>query len=186
MPKDSDITPQNFKLLLDWLDPDEELAALKYEKIRQRIIKILQFRGCYEAEPLTNDIFDRVVSKMPEISTSFVGEPALYFFGVAKLALFEWRRKLSKRSLPTPAAPRSFETDATDATQDCLAVCLREISEKNREILISYYSYNNSSEKALHRVNLAKSQGLSMSALQIRAFRVRNVVGECIKNCLNN
>ena len=62
MPKDSDITPQNFKLLLEWLDPDEDAAAGKDEKIRKRLIDILQFRGWFEAESLANATLVRVIA----------------------------------------------------------------------------------------------------------------------------
>lgn len=185
MPKDSTITPQNFKLLLEWLDPEEELAVRKYEKIRQRLIKILQFRGCSDAESLANTTFDRVVAKMPEISTNYVGDPTFYFFGVAKLVLLEWRRKQSKRpSLISP--PPFYEPEVPDRHQECLSACLSEISEQNREMLIGYYDYEDSSAKAKHRIALAERMGVSLSALQIRAFRIRRVVGECVRNCLNN
>ena len=185
MPKDSAITPQNFKRLLEWLDPDEDTAARKYEKIRRRIIDILQFRGCFEAESLTNATFDRVIAKMPEISESYIGDPAHYFYGVAKLVLLEWRRKRSKRSIPAALAPR-LEMEVPDALNECLTDCLNEISDHNREMLISCYNYDDGSVKARHRVNLAESMGLSLGALQIRAFRVRRAVGECVKNCLNS
>ena len=186
MPKDSDITPQNFKLLLEWLDPDEDAAARKYEKIRKRIIDILQFRGCFEAESLANATFDRVIAKMPEISASYVGDPALYFYGVAKLVLLEWRRKRSRQSLPPVPPPHRFDPGVPDAMQECLTSCLDEISEHNRELLINYYNYDDSSVKAVHRVTLAERMGLSQSALQVRAFRVRRAVGDCVRNCLNN
>ena len=85
-----------------------------------------------------------------------------------------------------PAPPPRFDPGFPDAMQECLTSCLDEISEHNRELLINYYNYDDSSVKAVHRVTLAERMGLSQSALQVRAFRVRRAVGDCVRNCLNN
>ena len=183
MPNDSAITPQNFKLLLEWLDPDEEVAVHRYEQIRLRLINILQFRGCTDAESLANESIDRVTAKMPQIVGNYVGDPTLYFYGVAKLVLMEWRRKQSRQTLPMPP-PARVDAESLETDHDCLNSCLADIPKQNRELLIAYYSYESSSAKAKHRVELAQKIGISQSALHIRAFRIRRVVGECIKNCL--
>src|SRR5689334_25389834 len=85
--------------LLAWLHPDCDKAARKYEEIRRRLIKMFESRGCTEAEVLTDDTFDRVARKVPEIAPTFDGEREPYFYAVARNVLHEWLRR------PKPPAP---------------------------------------------------------------------------------
>ena len=40
--KDWEVTPEAFEKLLGWLDPDIEVAAEKYEKVRQKLMKLFK------------------------------------------------------------------------------------------------------------------------------------------------
>ena len=44
-----------FDRLLVWLDPDRDAAGRKYEAIRARLIKVLSYRGCREAEEIADE-----------------------------------------------------------------------------------------------------------------------------------
>ena len=83
----------NFEKLLDWLDSDQIEAALKYEAIRTNLIRIFSSRGCLVPDELADDVFDRVAKKINEIIPSYEGEPALYFYGVARNVFREYTRK---------------------------------------------------------------------------------------------
>src|SRR4026207_1319031 len=86
------ITPENFRLLLSWLNSNEDLAAAEYERIRRRLIRIFVCRGCFEAETLADETIDRVALKTREITNGYVGNPANYFYGVANKIHLEWLR----------------------------------------------------------------------------------------------
>jgi hypothetical protein len=78
------ITQEDFDKLLDWLGADRDSAAVNYEKIRTRLIKIFTCRGCGEADDLADETINRVAAKVANIADSYSGDPALYFDGVAQ------------------------------------------------------------------------------------------------------
>src|SRR5215217_5023724 len=83
----------NFDALLTWLDPDREKAARKYEDIRHSLISIFEWRGCCDAEELAAETITRVLNKVPTLVDGYVGDPALYFYGVAKRLAYEVSRQ---------------------------------------------------------------------------------------------
>ena len=70
MRKDWFLSQEAFDALLKWLDSDREQAAMKYEEIRKRLIKIFTGRDCVEAEDLADETINRVVSKLDELERS--------------------------------------------------------------------------------------------------------------------
>lgn len=170
----------SFELLLGWLNPDRELAAAKYEEIRRRLITIFTCRACAEAEDLADETFDRVMRRVPEISGSYVGDPALYFYGVAQKIHLEYLRK-KKRPLP-PAPPRPAEEEPEPAFE-CLEGCMQKLPPNERELLLQYYREEKRA-KIEHRKRLAESLGIGLNALRIRACRIRAVIQKCVQDCL--
>ena len=99
MNKEWVLTQESFDALLAWLDPNRELAGRKYEDIRTRLVKIFSCRGCYEPEDLADETINRVTSKLKDIESSFIGERARYFYGVANKVHLEYLRRKPYRSL---------------------------------------------------------------------------------------
>jgi hypothetical protein len=66
---------KEFDALLSWLDADRERAALRYEQIRSRLIRIFICRGSPVAEELADRTIDRVMRKIAEIAETFSGDP---------------------------------------------------------------------------------------------------------------
>jgi hypothetical protein len=86
------LTEESFNALLDWLSSDRESAAQRYVKIRSRLIQIFQFRGIPTAEECADEAIARVSTKVPFLAENYVGEPALFFYGVAKKVMHEYWR----------------------------------------------------------------------------------------------
>ena len=82
-------TKEEFDRLLLWLDSDRDAAGRKYERIRYKLIKIFSCRGCCEAEDLADKCVDRVTSKIDWLMQNYEGNPALYFYAVAKKIYLE-------------------------------------------------------------------------------------------------
>jgi DNA-directed RNA polymerase specialized sigma24 family protein len=183
MAPDSTITQEAFTRLLDWLDPDPESAASKYESVRQRLIRLFVGRGCFEAEMLADLTIDRVARKVPELNGTYVGEPAAYFCGVAKNVYLEWLRK-QKRSR---VAPRDFhvtdEDDDREAEFACLEKCLATLPVNLREMIVEYYR-DEKRAKIERRKALAEKLGITIGALQIKTSRVRARLHACVHECL--
>lgn len=182
------ISPDNFRMLLNWLDPDARAAAAKYETIRARLIRIFFGRGCHEAETLADVTFDRVTAKAAELSTSYVGDPGLYFYGVANNVHHEWLRRQKRMNeagsivIESIQAP-SDETAEADADYSCLEKCLAELSEPLRNMIVEYYR-EEKGERIRRRREQANRMGISIGALQIKTSRVRSTLLSCIKECL--
>jgi DNA-directed RNA polymerase specialized sigma24 family protein len=180
MSKTRTVTTESFNALLGWLDSDRNRAGQKYEEIRNRLIKIFTCRGCHEAESLTDDTIDRVASKVEDVAPTYTGDPALYFYAVARRVLLEYLRK--KRASP-PAPPQVEWSQSKEREFECLERCLDKLSAVNRELVLRYYKAEKRA-KIDQRKELAVSMGIALNALRIRACRIRAALHECVRNCL--
>src|SRR5688572_21938576 len=57
------ITREAFDRMLAELHPDIERAGEQYEKIRQKLVKLFEWRGCPHAEECADETFNRVAKK---------------------------------------------------------------------------------------------------------------------------
>ena len=179
MKKEWVLTKEDFDALLAWLDPNREAAAEKYETVRLRLIKIFACRGCFEAEDLADETINRVTSKLPDIQWGFEGDPARYFYAVAKKILLEHSRPKATPPLPQP----SSEDEETELMYQRLELCLEKLTPANRELVLGYYQEEKHA-KIENRKILADRLGIAMNALRIRAHRVRAWLQECVKHSL--
>lgn len=181
MKKEWVVTQQTFDSLLIWLDEDREQAGLKYEKIRLRLIKIFTCRGCAEAEDLADEVINRVVSRVGELESTYQGDPALYFYGVAQKVHLEYLRRSHPKAGPPPM---TVETAADrEAEFECLDRCVAQLSPENRDLVLRYYAQEKH-VKIEDRKKLADELGIAVNALRIRAHRIRLVLQCCVKDCL--
>ncbi len=184
MAKENTIRQENFDMLLDWLDRNREVAGIKYEKIRRRLIRIFASRGCFEAEELADQTINRVILKIPKIIEDYIGEPVTYFYGVANNIYHEWLRDQKKKNyLTIPENENHYEPDS-EIEFDCLENCLAALADKQRELIIKYYNQEKGAKIEL-RKSLAENLGISLNALQIKTHRIRSGLQECVRNCVS-
>ena len=173
------LSQEAFDALLEWLDSDREQAAIKYEDIRKRLIKIFTGRGCVEAEDLADETINRVSSKLDELGTKFEGDRVRYFFGVANKVYLEFKRKKSPQPPPfSPANSARIELEFR-----CLERCIETLSEADKYLLLQYYGAEGR-PKVEQRKRLAEKLGIAPNALRIRAYRIRVYLQECIEKCI--
>lgn len=180
MNKDWILTQEAFDALLAWLDPAREEAGRKYEEIRVRLIKIFACRGCCEPEDLADETINRVSKKLTEIESSYSGDPALYFYGVANKVHLEYLRH---RPVPVPSPPHE-PPDDLEKEYECLERCIQRLTPDNRRLVLQYYQEEKRA-KIDHRKQLAEQLGIALNALRIRAYRIRAALQECVQTCLN-
>jgi len=175
-------TQEAFDSLLNWLDPDRELAGQKYETIRLRLIKIFACRGCHEAEELADESINRVTAKVEELATTYEGDPLLYFYGVASRVYLEYVRKnrLQSQIPPPPELPETTDDDA----YECFDECMGQLPKKTSQLLLRYYQ-DEKHAKIENRKRLAQELGLGINALRIRAHRMRVQLQKCVESCLD-
>jgi DNA-directed RNA polymerase specialized sigma24 family protein len=175
----ADLTKEALDRLLHWLDRDRSRAGQRYEQIRSGLIKVFLCRGSVDPEELADETINRVARKVQEIADGYVGDPALYFYGVAKMVYLEYsRRKPVAPHLPPPDA-----AEETDLRYECLEQCMQTLSAKNRKLILAYYEHE-SGAKIDHRKELADQMGITANALWIRVHRIKKDLQNCVKQCL--
>ena len=165
--------------MLNWLDANREQAAQKYEKIRTRLIKIFACRGCGEADDLADETINRVTTKLSEIGNSYVGDPALYFYGVANKVYLEYLRRRPVVEGP----PLRESSDDIEAEYECLERCMDQLPPESRRLVLEYYREEKRA-KIDRRRKLAEELSIAVNALRIRAHRIRQQLQQCVQLCL--
>lgn len=179
MSREQVLTQEAFDRLLLWLDLDRNEAGKKYEIIRSRLIKIFTCRGCHEADELADETINRVTLKVEAIRESYVGDPALYFYGVAQKVHLEYLR----RKPPPKVAPPAASSEEDEQEYECLEKCIQQLSQQQRELVLEYYQEDKRA-KIERRKQLAQKMGIALNALRIRAHRIRATLEQCVQNCM--
>ena len=183
MPKDFPITTEKFDKLLDWLDKDRSLAAVRYESIRMRLIRLFSCRGCFDSEDLADETINRVIRRIDELANSIQGNPVSYFYGVASNIYLEWLRDRRRfTELPPDTARKENETD-DDGEHACLDTCLEELAIDDRALILDYYQ-GEISEKIQNRRQIAARMKISSNALQVKVLRLRTGIKRCLDDCM--
>lgn len=185
------LTPEAFERLLTWLNHDHEKAGEKYEEIRSGLIKGFRRHSCKEPEELADETINRVAMRLSEIVATYEGDPARYFYGVAHNIHMEYLRRPVVVPLPqtglssrdaSPPSQLAVQDDA-ERIDECLRSCMEQLSARNREMILSYYSGERQLKINL-RKELAERLGIKLANLRLQAQRVRAALKKCIVNCL--
>lgn len=188
MARDSAIPPESFDEILAWLNPDRDLAGSIYVQLREDLTKIFTWNRCPDPEGLTDEVFDRVAKKIHHLRDSYVGDPKLYFYGVARNLIKEIPKKvkmqMSLQGTEPASDPRSeLEQETAAMREDCLRSCLQKLSEDKRELILAYYAKEKQA-KIDHRTEMAQRLGISVETLRVKAYRIRGTLEQCIERCL--
>jgi DNA-directed RNA polymerase specialized sigma24 family protein len=176
------ITKDSFEALLEWLDPDRDKAAQRYEVIRGGLIRIFVSKGLSDAEHYTDETVDRVIKRLPEIRSEYVGDPVHYFRGVARHLVLEARRRreVATDVLPECLPLRPGNTDLAE----CLSKCLKSLPPEKRELILDYHVYEGH-DKIYHHREMANELSITVGALRTRAHHVRVSLEDCILKCID-
>jgi RNA polymerase sigma factor (sigma-70 family) len=191
------ITQEAFDRLLAELHPDSEKAGEQYEKIRRKLVKMFQWRGCTFAEECADETFNRVAQKIYEGTRLSVDDPYSYFHGVALNVLREyWRSpehmaKTLEEIAPSQALSadpeelwsREMEHMEKERLLECLNQCLQKLPPESLHLITKYHQGDEAPDKVRRR-ELARALGIPLNALRIRAYRIRVEIEECVENCL--
>jgi RNA polymerase sigma factor (sigma-70 family) len=183
------MTQAEFDRLLAWLNWDPEQAGRKYEEIRHSLIKLFNWRGCSDAESWADEAINRVAARVHEFDRIFVGDPAIYFYSVAKRLFYECRRH-ERKEVPldetigsTLIAPEP-EEDESALKHECLNRCVGKLDAESRKLIMAYYAEVRR-DKINGRKALAEQLGISLNHLRVRVYRIRSVLEKCITKCLD-
>lgn len=172
-----------FDKLLSWLDPDRDRAGQKYEDIRRVLKGRFERRGCNTPDELVDETIDRVIQKLPEMVDTYVGNPALYFYGVAKNIYREWLKKKADYSPPLPQRSPEDTSEEEELRYWCLEQCLETLDKSSREFIIAFHEMEGR-ERIEHRKEMARRLNITVHALRMRAHRIKEQLHVCIEECL--
>lgn len=176
-----DPNDEAFEKLLKWLDPNRDKAGEKYKTIHFRLIRVFASRGCYDGEHLADRTFNVVASRIDWLIENYEGNPALYFYGVAKKIFLEQNKKK-----PPPQPPPPPDLTEVERKCGCLEECLeQELSISDRRLVLRYHE-KEKKEKIILRKQLAEELAISINALRIRVHHIHTQLRPCIERCLKN
>jgi RNA polymerase sigma factor (sigma-70 family) len=197
----SSLNSESWEDLYDFLDPGRKerpaserdaLAGARCQEIRRKLACFFAARGCADAEDLAMDTLLRVAAKCRGVDSSGFADRTGYFYGVARNVLHEWQRRSSADAegreslrveflrLPVPDADAWAEEEAVHRY---LGLCLTQLTERARSLILSYYAEEGGAKVAHHRT-LAAEFGKSVNSLRIEVHRIRKTVRECVFQCL--
>ena len=181
MSKKWELNADAWKGLLSWLDPDPEQAGLKYETIRAGLVKVLIRRKCSAAEEIADEIINRVAIKVPAMRATYNGDPAHYFYGVARNVALEYQRSTGKVEAYDERLHDVLRHESTDELDnECMESCMNQLSRDNRELVRRYYEEPSSKQ----RERLARSLGTTKNVLAVRVYRIRVLLKNCFVKCM--
>ena len=170
---------ESFDYLLAWLNPDREQAGRRYEEIRRRLIKIFARHDCWEPEDLTDETMRRVESNVRDVAPSWVNDPALYFYAVARNV----RREYGRRK-PPPIPPPSPDRDQAERDDACLERCMEQMFAADERSLMLEYFQGQGRTKIENRQQLCEQYGLGVNALRIKIHRLLKRLKPCVLDCV--
>jgi len=180
------LTGVEFTRLLAWLDPEQERAGERYERLRQKLRLFFEHRRCPAADELVDQTLDRVARKLAEDDEVRIADPASYCYGVAQNILKEYWRTPAREVLSLDSQPgqgnlapnatafssAEDEFQETEVNLNHLDICLRRLSPRDRELILKYYDGDHRG-RINNRHDLARELGLTPGSLRVRALRIR-------------
>jgi DNA-directed RNA polymerase specialized sigma24 family protein len=174
------LTAEALGALLAFLDPDRDRAGEKYEEIRLKLTKYFEWENCSFVEELADETINRVARAIDQGRE--IHDIRAFFFGVSRNIRLEslragdkQRRALAEMSRMQPFGPDQPELESA---LQCLDRCLDALPEDRRVLIMKYYREDQ------NREDLARTRGLTHSALRNRAHRIRDRLERCVGRCL--
>jgi RNA polymerase sigma factor (sigma-70 family) len=180
------LTQPAFDGLLTSLNPDRDVAAEQYLRIRRDVVRLFEFRGCSAPDEYADETMNRCARKIAEGEQ--IRDLKTYSIGVARMLVHEMGRDRSRRECPLdealepctawPAAQSELE-DRVEA----LRKSLDELSHDDRFVILHYYE-GDKCERIKTRKMLSELFGIGTSTLRMRALRIREKLQLCAQNYL--
>jgi RNA polymerase sigma factor (sigma-70 family) len=149
------------------LDADPDIARDKYRTLLTRLVKFFEWRGCADAEDLTQITIVRVGEKLAEGLALDRDDNTPYFFAVAKYVLKEARRTAAAAAAFESAHELMLADNAFSRLETTIQLnqCLASLDAADRALFVRYYLDR-------ERDTLCKELGVSSGALRVRIHRL--------------
>lgn len=188
MRKDWVLTQEAFDAFLRWLSSDRDEAAVKYEKIRLKLIRIFEFKGCDNAEILADEAINRVTDRIYRAADTDEKFPIQFLYGVAGKIYLEYCAEPTVFSLDKEIGELDADISESSSNEtgftNCMKYCLSDLRPADRDLIIAYFKVNKKTKLA-QRELISKNRGEKINYLRVKINRIRKKLQKCQKNCLN-
>lgn len=190
-------TEGSFAALLEWLDQGLDSKGAAYLDVRRRLVTYFDRKNCLNADELADETLNRVQRRLEEEGGIEVESPAKFCYTIARYVFLEHLRsgrakEVSDEMVDLAASKssadlfaREEETRERERALACLEKCIAELDSERREMVIGYY-HGEQRAKIENRRRIAAKFGLTMNALSIRTFRIRERLETCVRRCMDN
>lgn len=165
-----------FTALLGGLDSDPRAAAQRYEKLREKLVRLFTWRGCVDAPQLADETLNRVAKRIKR-DQQVQKKIDAFVLGVAHkvyLEVLRQNRKHQHAASEIKARPTDlFAREITNPQLVKLEQCIMELPKKDRDLILAYYRHSAGSQITARKL-LSKKLGLTEGNLRIKAFRIRS------------
>lgn len=174
------LSADSFARLLAALHPDRDQAALRYEELRVRLVRVFVWERAVDPETLADEALTRLARRLDE--GDVIQNIPAFLNGIARNLLKEEasRRHRLEPLIDVPAPPSNHELELHHTA---LEACLATWEPDKRQLLLAYYQ-GDQSARIQNRQRLAMQLGLEMNALRNRALRLRDRLEACIRKQL--
>lgn len=184
-------TIRGYDRLIARLGDDFAQAAEAFNRLRQRLVRFLAWRGTSDPEALADETLERVARQLGGGLEIKAEDPFRYAARVAQLVAHEDLRAVRraqdahKAAHEQPLAQPESEEAAENPRMACLEGCLEELTAEDQELILTFYRGEKGS-RIVRRRSLAEQHGISVNALRIRAFRLRQKLEQCVRDRLDD
>lgn len=183
-------TRESFREFLAWLDAGVDSDGESYLRMRRRLVAYFDRRNCPNPDDLADETLNRAARRLAEEGRIETDTPAKYCYTLARFVFLEHLRSARAGELPLDALPAGKQADlpagehqeSRELMLGCLEGCMAELDARDREIVLGYYR-GVLREKIENRKRMAEDMGISVNALSIRAFRIREKLERCVTKC---
>jgi hypothetical protein len=187
MKREREPTQEELDKLLAWLDLDRDVAAAKYETIRNGLIRFFMFRECLDSAMLADEVINRVSVRIDKVTEKY-SEPAKCFHGFGTNVYREYfqdpPRQVDADPSVFPDPPDDEEErNRLELEDECLKQCMGKLTTADDDLFRRYFQ-DLTPAKIRIRKKLAAELRLTGNALAIKVGRIRKRLRECMKECL--
>ena len=179
---------QSFRRLLNFLDPDEQKAGVRYERLRERIIRYCERRRCWEPDLVADRTFVRVeelLDRRPPDDPPIGGEG--FIIEVSKHVLSEWWQQ-ARRDQFVPVLDE-ISDDERGLDWQIYELSKRRLPDSDQTLFDEYHQQVSKGEGKLNdiRAGIAASHGITIGALRVRIHAIKGTLKtycRCCAKCL--
>lgn len=180
--------PKNsFAKLLRAFSANESEAAVLYSQTRDSLVRFFQLKGDIDPDEATDVTLDRVQLKLEQ--NIVVENISKYCFGVARfisLERFRLETRQKHAGLEFYADERKDEKDEENDGLALMKQCFDSLTDSEKEFLRSYFVDLPFSDQTAHRDQYAAKHNISVKSIRVRIFRLRQRLGNCVKEKLQS